>query len=432
MPPAETVSAPSSGVPSSGVPSSGAPSNGAHPSHGGAEGALRADLVALRRYLHQHPELGFDEHETAAHVRAWLRARGLEASLPMAGTGFFVEIEGAHPGPTIGYRADMDALPIQDEKDVRYRSRTPGVAHACGHDAHTAIACGVATLLYARRDELHGNVRVFFQPNEERSPSGAPRMIAEGVLDGLEAVYAVHVDPQLPVGRVGLRAGALTAACSPFVVRVSSGASGHSARPHETVDTVWVASQVALQLYQLVGRVTDARRSAVLTICRFRAGEALNVIPSEVEFGGTLRCTDNETIAELRDRIRQVTGALGAAYDADVSVTYEDRLPAVVNTPGEIATVREAVQALLGPEAAVPLDLPSMGGEDFAYYLEQIPGAMVRIGTAGGKQTRYPLHHARFDIDEAALPLAARLMTEVLVRHLRHHAAGVRQQSAGS
>lgn len=384
----------------------------------GPEATLRADLVALRRHLHQHPELGFAEYETAAHVRAWLEARGFVVHGPIAETGFYVEVEGAHPGPAVGYRADMDALPIQDDKEVRYRSRTPGVSHACGHDAHTAIACGVAVLLRARRDELHGTVRVFFQPNEERSPSGAPRMIAEGILEGLEAVYAVHVDPQLPVGRVGLRAGALTAACSPFVVRVSSGASGHSARPHETVDTVWVASQIAQQLYQLVGRVTDARRSAVLTICRFRAGEALNVIPSEVEFGGTLRCSDNETIAALRDRIRQVAGALGAAYDADVTVEYEDRLPAVVNTSAEVETVRAAVRALLGPEAAVSLELPSMGGEDFAYYLEDVPGAMARIGSAGGKQTRYPLHHARFDIDEAALPLAARLMAETLVRDL--------------
>ena len=322
----------------------------------------------------------------------------------------------------MGYRADLDALPVQDAKDVPYASRRPGVAHLCGHDAHTAVACGVALLLREHRDRFRGKARVFFQPNEERAPSGAPRMITDGVLDGLEAVYAIHVDPTLAVGRFGLREGALTAGCSPFTVRISSGQAGHSARPHETVDTVWLATQVLQQFYQLAGRVTDARRTAVVTACVFRAGETHNVIPDTVAFAGTLRAVDADVMTQLRDKMRRAAAALGAVYGAEVEVDYPDRLPPVVNAPEAVALARGAVRDLYGAEAAHEIPLPSMGGEDFAFYLERVPGAMVRVGTASGPETRYPLHHARFDLDEAALPHAARLMAEVLVRHLERRA----------
>ncbi len=375
-------------------------------------------LSPLRRHLHRHPEVGFEEHETSRYVRAWLEARGLETRGPLAGTGFAVEVAGAHPGPAVGYRADLDALPVQDAKEVSYASTRPGVAHLCGHDAHTAIACGVALLLDGAREKLRGRARVFFQPNEEKSPSGAPVMIADGVLDGLSAVYAVHVDPTLAVGRFGLREGALTAGCAPFVVRIVGGQAGHSARPHEAVDTIWLATHILSQFYQLAGRVSDARRPAVLTVCRLRAGEALNVIPDAVEFGGTLRATDVETLTVLRKKMRRVAGALGALYGADVDVDFLDCLPPVVNDAACVAVAREAVEARFGAEAAHELALPSMGGEDFAFYLEKVPGAMIRVGSASGAETRYPLHHARFDLDEAALPRAARLMSDVVIRHL--------------
>ncbi len=386
------------------------------------DATLGADLSALRRELHAHPELGFAEVETSRRVRDWLHARGFETVGPLAGTGFYVEIEGAQPGPTVAYRADMDALPISEQTEAPYRSTSPGVMHACGHDAHMSVGCGVAVLARERQREIAGAVRVFFQPCEERTPSGAPAMITAGVLDGVSAVYAVHMDPSLPVGRFGVRAGPLTAACAPFRILVRSDRSGHSARPHEAVDTVWVATQIANDLYQLAGRVTDARRAAVLTICRFQGGDALNVIPSEVEFGGTLRCVDGETLGYLREKIRRLAGALGAVYKADVEVAFEDALPAVVNTAPEVDRVRQAARDLFGDTSAVEIPLPSMGGEDFAYYLQRIPGAMVRVGSASGPETRYPLHHARFDLDEGALPLAARLMSEVCLRDLADRA----------
>ncbi|MEM6326678.1 MAG: amidohydrolase [Bacteroidota bacterium] len=387
------------------------------------DASLAEDLTALRRDLHAHPELGFEEHRTSLTIREWLASRGLEPGPPLATTGLAVDIVGEHPGPIVAYRADMDALPIEEATDVPYRSTTPGVMHACGHDAHVAIACGVAALADARRGDIHGTLRVFFQPNEESTPSGAPIMIKDGVLDGVEAAYAVHVDPSLPVGRAGFREGSLTAACSPFEVTVASGRSGHSARPHETADTVWIAQQIMAELYQLAGRVTDARRPAVITICRLQGGEALNVIPSTVEFGGTIRCSDDETLTYLREKIRRVAGALGAVYSADVDVDYHHSLPAVYNHPAETQAARAVALEMLGPEAVMPIPLPSMGGEDFSYVLKNVPGTMIRIGTASGEQTRYPLHHSRFDLDEAALPLAARLMTEVCLRDLASRAA---------
>lgn len=379
---------------------------------------LRADLSALRRALHETPEVGFAEVKTSQTVRQWLVDRGFEPSAPRAGTGFTVDVDGSAPGPAVGYRADMDALPIQEATEATYRSRTPGVMHACGHDAHMAIACGVALLARERRDEFAGTVRILFQPAEEIAPSGAPAMIRDGALEGLRSIYAVHVDPSHPVGRFGFRTGPITAACCPFRITVTSERSGHSARPHEAVDTVWVATQIASELYQLVGRVTDARKAAVLTICRMWGGDALNVIPSEVELGGTLRCVDGETLGFLREKIRRVAGAVGALHKADVDVDFESLLPAVVNTAPEVAIARAAAADLFGDESVSDLPYSSMGGEDFAFYLQEIPGCMIRVGTSGGPETRYPLHHARFDLDESALPLAARLMTEVCLRDL--------------
>lgn len=387
------------------------------------EATLADDLSALRRDLHAHPELGFSEHRTSRTIRAWLEERGLTPGPPLAGTGLAVDIVGAHPGPIVAYRADMDALPIEEATDVPYRSQTPGVMHACGHDAHVSIGCGVAALAASRREEMHGTLRVFFQPNEESSPSGAPVMIEDGVLDGVESAYAIHVDPALAIGRVGLRVGSLTAASSPFIVKVATGRSGHSARPHETADTVWIAQQIMAELYQLAGRVTDARRPAVITICRLRGGDALNVIPSEVEFGGTIRCADDETLTFLREKIRRVSGALGAVYNADVDVDYHHLLPAVVNHESKIEIARQAALDVIGPESVVDLPLPSMGGEDFAFVLKEVPGAMIRVGTASDERTRYPLHHSRFDLDESALPLAARLMTEVCLRDMASRTA---------
>ncbi len=380
--------------------------------------ALSDLLISLRRHLHRHPEVGTREYATARFIRETLEAYGLSVEGPVAETGLFVDIEGAAPGPRVGYRADIDALPAADAKDVPYRSTRDGVAHLCGHDAHAAMGIGVALLLHARREKLSGTARVFFQPNEEGMPSGAPRMIQGGVIDGLSAVYAVHVDPTLDTGCYGLKDGPVTAAADRFDVHVCGSGTGHSARPHEVVDTVWVANQVMQALYQLAGRVTDARNATILTICRLQGGEAHNVIPAEASFGGTLRTTSEHDRAFLKEQMHETARHTAALYGATVEIDYEAGAPAVTNDAEAVERVAAAVRALHGEEAVYEIPRPSMGAEDFAHYLKEVPGALVRVGSGSSEATRYPLHDARFDLDESALAPAARLMTRVVAGHL--------------
>lgn len=385
---------------------------------------LHEQLIGIRRYLHMHPEIGGREEATSRFIGDVLEANGLPVVGPIAGTGLFVDIAGDRPGRRVGYRADIDALPIQDAKQVAYASRSSGIAHLCGHDAHTTVGIAVALLLDRMRPELEGTVRVFFQPNEEGTPGGSPDMIRAGVLDGLDAVYAIHVDPTLHTGRFGLITGAATAAADQFRVLVQADRTGHSARPHETRDTVWIATQIAQTLYQLVGRITDARNPAVLTICRFHGGEAYNVIPAEVEFGGTIRTTDTEEREFLLRRVAEVARMLGETHDTHVEVDFARGAPPVINDARLVSHVEGTIRRLYGEEAVFRIPRPSMGGEDFSYYLEHVPGALLRVGTMAGPETSYPLHHARFDLDEYALLPAAYLMAHVLVAHLRHSPLG--------
>ena len=389
----------------------------------GDDATLHRLIVAVRRHLHMHPEVGMKEHETSRFIRKTLEGYGLTVHGPIAGTGLYVDIEGTHPGSTVGYRADIDALPAQDQKHVPYRSQSPKVAHLCGHDAHTAVAIGVALVLNEHRDAIHGTVRVFFQPNEEGLPSGAPLMIRSGVLDGLDGVYAIHVDPTLEVGRYGLIVGPATASSDRFDVYVQQEGTGHSARPHESVDTVWIANQIMSQFYQLAGRVTDARNAAVLTICTLAGSETHNVIPESVSFGGTLRTISPEDRRTIRQHMRQTAQQLGALYGADVTLDIEDGAPPVLNDPTVTDNVERTIRDMFGDEAIYQIPQSSMGGEDFAYYLQRVPGAFIRVGTASTPDTQYPLHHHRFNIDETPLAPTARLMSRVLINHLKEDVA---------
>ena len=393
----------------------------------GSGEALSELLVSIRRHLHRHPEVGMREHATSRFIKDMLTGYGLRVHGPVAETGLWVDIDGSSSNgpdddstvPRVGYRADIDALPMQDEKNVSYHSRREGVAHLCGHDAHATVAIGVALLLHQRRSQLPGGVRVFFQPNEESVPSGAPLMIEEGVLSGLDAVYAIHVDPSLEAGRYGLKSGPVTAACDRFDVTVRGSGSGHSARPHEGVDTVWVANQVMQALYQLAGRITDARNAAVLTICRLAGGEAHNVIPPEASFGGTLRTVNEEERTFLREKMRRVAEETAALYGGSAQLEMVLGAPPVINDAGAVGAARAAVTERFGAEAVYDIPQTSMGAEDFAHYVREVPGALIRTGTQNGPETRFPLHDTRFDIDESVLAPTARLMAELLERRLR-------------
>ena len=361
-----------------------------------------------------------NEHDTARFIRQTLEAYGLDVHGPIAGTGLYVDIEGEAPGGTVGYRADIDALPTQDQKRVPYRSQVPNVAHLCGHDAHTAIAIGVALVLQDNRSDLRGRARIFFQPNEEGLPSGAPLMIRAGILEGLDAVYAVHVDPTLDVGRYGLITGPATASSDRFEVKIRQEGTGHSARPHEGVDTVWVASQLMNQFYQAAGRVTDARDASVLTVTMLDGSEAHNVIPEQASLGGTLRTVSPDDREAIRSHMRQSAERLAGLHGAHIELDFEDGSPPVINDEAAIENVEATIQDAFGDQAIYNIDRASMGGEDFAHYLKHVPGAFVRVGTASGPETSYPLHHHRFDIDETPLAPTARLMGRTLMNHLAH------------
>jgi amidohydrolase len=370
-----------------------------------------------------YPEVGMNEHETSRFIRQTLEAYGLDVHGPIAGTGLYVEIDGNGSGGHVGYRADIDGLPAQDQKRVSYRSQQPDVAHLCGHDAHTAVAIGVALTLHANRDDLNGRARVFFQPNEEGLPSGAPLMIRSGIVEGLDAVYAIHVDPTLDVGRYGLIKGAATASSDRFDVRICQDGTGHSARPHEGVDTVWIASQLMNQFYQVAGRITDARSPSVLTITKMAGSEAHNVIPEEASFGGTLRTAspdDRKTIRAYMDRTVQ---RVQEVHNVHIELDFEDGSPPVINDETAIENVERTILDAFGEQAVHWIDQSSMGGEDFAHYLKHVPGAFVRVGTASGPETSFPLHHHRFDIDETPLAPTARLMARVLMNHLKNEHA---------
>jgi amidohydrolase len=386
--------------------------------------SLAQVLVGVRRYLHRHPEVGMEEHNTSRFIRETLEGYGLDVHGPIAGTGLYVDVEGEGSGGTVGYRADIDALPTQDQKQVPYRSQTPNVAHLCGHDAHTAIAIGVALVLHNNREQLQGRARIFFQPNEEGLPSGAPLMIRGGVLEGLDAVYAVHVDPTLEVGRYGLITGPATASSDRFEVRIRQEGTGHSARPHEGVDTVWIASQIMNQFYQLSGRITDARTPSVLTITMLDGSEAHNVIPEQASLGGTLRTVSPDDREMIRSHMRQVATRMESLHSAHVELDFEDGSPPVLNDEATIANVEATIQDTFGEEAIHHISESSMGGEDFAHYLKHVPGGFVRVGTASGPETSYPLHHHRFDLDETPLAPTSRLMAQVLLNHLIREESG--------
>ncbi len=376
-----------------------------------AKGQLRADvaqiepdLVAWRRHLHQHPELSFQEHETTAFIEATLKGFGpLEVSRPTK-TGVVARLVGPKPGPVVAIRADIDALPIQEENSFPFRSENPGAMHACGHDGHTTMLLGAAKVLAAHRDRLHGEVRFIFQHAEEQLPGGAEELVQSGVMDGVDRVIGAHMEPGLPVGTFALKAGAVTAAPDSFTI-VIMGLGGHAADPHRAVDPVAIGVQVASNLQMIVARNTDPQQSLVLSVTRFTAGTADNIIPGSVELGGTVRSFNPEVrqgIPGLMERIvRGVTEAHGASYQFRYLHGYRP----VINDQTVTALVRKTLDETFGAQAVVE-GAPLMAGEDFSAYQTKAPGCFYQVGSGNvAEGITYPLHHPRFTLDEAALPV---------------------------
>jgi amidohydrolase len=365
-------------------------------------------MVSWRRHLHEHPELSFEERETSRFVaRVLEETEGIEVE-PCAGTSLVARLRGRSGGRTIALRADMDALPVEEENDVPYRSRTPGVMHACGHDGHVAMMLGAARVLAARRERLHGEIRFLFQHAEEKLPGGAEAMIAAGAMDGVDAVAGAHLWSDVDVGRVAVTYGPMMAAPDAFRI-VVDGRGGHASRPHQTVDSLAVAAQIVTNLQQLVSRETDPMATLVVSVCSFHAGRTHNVISGQAELEGTVRSYDPALRERAARRIEEIAQGVASAHRALCRIEYTRGYRPVVNHEGLTRLLDRTAQELFGREA-VDYTQRNMGGEDFSAFQARAPGTFYYIGVRNrDRGIVHPNHHPRFDIDEAALVHGATL-----------------------
>ncbi|GAA0816945.1 amidohydrolase [Spirilliplanes yamanashiensis] len=376
-----------------------------------------AELVAVRRHIHAHPEPSYSEFETAALVARELAVAGLSPKLLPKGNGVICDIgTGDH---AVAFRADLDALPLQDSKDVPYRSTNDGVAHACGHDVHTTVLLGLGWALAQlnERGELPGRVRLIFQPAEEAVPSGAPGVIEAGALKDVSSIYALHCYPQLPAGLVGVRSGPFTAAADTVAVRLT-GPGGHTARPHLTVDLVHALGRVILDVPALLERRVDPRAGVSMVWGTVQAGQAYNAIPGEGFVKGTVRILNREAWRSAPELITKLIRDVVAATGAEAEVTYNRGVPPVINDRMASAVIAGAAGAALGADRVVEAEI-SMGGEDFSFYLEQVPGAMIRLGTGTpGSDVKHDLHQSGFDVDERCIGYGVRVMVHTALAAL--------------
>ena len=375
--------------------------------------AMAAQLVAWRRDFHRHPELAFEERRTSATVRKVLEECGIEVT-SCAGTGLRGVLAGALPGPTVALRADMDALSVAEETGAEYRSQNAGVMHACGHDGHMAILMGTARVLSRHRATLAGRVVFLFQPAEEDPPGGATRMIEEGALEGVDRIFGLHLWQPLPSGVVGLRAGALMAQADTFKV-VICGRGGHASQPHLVVDPVLAASHVVVAAQSIASRFIDPQEPVVVSFTTVHGGRVHNIIPDTVTLTGTVRVFGAGVQRVVKERLRDVCEQTCRAFGATAEFEYEDGYPPVVNDAAMADLVTRVATRELGGARVVTMD-PVMGGEDFAAYLQHVPGAFAFMGI--GSPASHPHHSARFDIDEAVLPFGVRLMAAVALEAL--------------
>lgn len=409
---------------------------GGAPLPGTLPDALRAELIAFRRDMHMHPELGNQEFRTTAALKARLEQAGLKPRVLDIGTGLICDIgidagEGAGAGEGDGardrvrdravdggrgmlaLRADIDALPIPDTKsDCAYRSTVPGRAHACGHDVHTTVVLGAGLVLAElhRQGLLPHPVRLIFQPAEEVLPGGAPDAIESGVLDGVGRIIGVHCDPKVDAGRIGLRHGPITSACDRLEVSLD-GAGGHTARPHLTTDLVTAAARVVTDVPSLVARRVDARSGLAVTWGRVESGHACNVIPQHAELSGTVRCLDLEAWRQAPDLVHAAIDEIANLYRAKSEINYIRGVPPVVNDPAVTELLHDAMTSRRGPHSVEDTE-QSLGGEDFSWYLEHVPGAMARLGVrTPGERTTRDLHRGDFDADESAITVGVELFT---------------------
>ena len=378
------------------------------------------DMTAWRRHIHQHPETAFEEHQTSDYVALRLHEFGIDVHRGLAGTGVVGSLKGNKgDGPAIGLRADMDALDIEEKNDVDYKSETPGKMHACGHDGHSTMLLGAAKYL-AETKNFAGTVHFIFQPAEE-GLAGARAMMEDGLFERFpcDEVYGMHNWPQLGFGQMAVGSGPMMAASDLVKIEIE-GVGAHAAMPHRGVDPVYVSSQVISSLQSLVSRSTNPADAAVVSITKVEAGSASNVIPRLATLTGTCRSFRPETRDMLEAGVERIATGIAAARGATATVTYSRGYPPTVNHPDQTLFAAEVAASLLGEQAVDRSPEPSMGGEDFAFMLEEVPGSYVWLGTGG----EFDLHHPRYDFNDEALPMGASFWVELVEARLGDRRAG--------
>ncbi|UFU00495.1 M20 family metallopeptidase [Radiobacillus kanasensis] len=372
---------------------------------------LYEEMVEIRRYLHQYPELSFHESKTAAFIADTYEKLNIPYQANVGGNGVIARLKGAKPGPKIAFRADFDGLPIQDEKDVPYKSKVDGVMHACGHDGHTATLLTVAKVLKEAQAELFGEIIFIHQHAEELAPGGAKSIIETGLLDDIDVAYGNHLWTNTPYGVVQTAPREFMAGADRFEITIQ-GKGGHGAIPHQTKDAIVIGSQLVTNLQQIVSRRIDPLATAVLTIGSFQAGNTFNIIADKAHITGTVRTFDPELQDFIIEEMEKVIKGTCTSYNATYTFNYEKGYPPVINHPEQANIVLQAAEKIDGVEKAEEI-VPSMTGEDFSYYLLEKPGAFFFTG-AQKEGHIYPHHHPKFDIDERSMVLAAKTFIEIL------------------
>ena len=382
------------------------------------------ELIELRRYFHAYPELSREEYKTTETLAERLDKLGYEVHVRPEGNGLYADLtpDTFDPDlhPTVAIRSDIDALPIKELNEVPYRSKNEGVMHACGHDVHMAIVFGTALGMAANQSQLPGRIRLIFQHAEEVIGAGAIDMVAFGALDDVDAVLGLHCDPELAVGKIGVRDGAFTASFDLFEFTIR-GKGGHGARPHHTVDSIFVATQLANALYQLTSQNFDTRIPAVISIGTIQGGTVPNVIPENTTLSGSIRTIDPSHRSQIEDHLHRIAGGICMTHGANYELDFQQGAPAIHNAPEISEIFREVAADMLGPDHIYEIPLPSMGGEDFSVYCERVPGAMFRLGTATSAPSHF-LHSPNFDIDERAIALGSRILARSAVKLLKDRA----------
>ena len=378
------------------------------------------EMTDWRRDIHMHPELAFGEHRTSDLVAEKLASWGVEVTRGIAGTGLVGTLRNGASPRAIGIRADMDALPMPEANEFEYRSQNPGVMHACGHDGHTTMLLGAARYLAETRN-FDGTVHFIFQPAEENG-GGGEVMVKEGLFDRFpcDMVFGAHNDSSIPIGQMTAVPGAVCANTDDFQIRVK-GRGGHAARPQRALDPVVIAAQIVLGLQSLVARRVDPLDSAVLSTCMIHGGTATNVIPDVVELGGTLRTLKQETRDTMEKLMRDLVTGIATANGAEAEFVFDRGYPSVVNDPAAVERAALAGAKLLGADKVIHHKLPGMGGEDFAYMAQKVPGCFVRIGQADGEKGSRPVHTVTYDFNDDILPIGASLWATLVEQEMPRH-----------